>query len=269
MCYDTNVFATGLYDYDVCGYASVSGDVCQYGYDDADFTAADMCCACGGGAATPPVIWKAVSGDCTLDGACVNSPNFPSSYGNNEGCTVEIHDGLSALIKVMRFNVRDPEYYYYSDDIHYTDYLTVNGVIYSGETGPSDITPTTSITWTTDGQGGSPGWSLCAVTSAPDAQIVVDGDCTASDGCVRSPNYPSDYGDSERCLVFFDRASVWLTPTAFATEGNYDILQVDGTDYSGDTGWPGDDPFEVTSSIRWTSDGSVQKAGWEFCLASE
>lgn len=236
---------------------------------------------------------------------------------------MEIHEGLSALIKVISFSVEDPEYD--DDEIVYTDYLTVNGVRYHGSTGPSDVTPTTSITWTSNSDVGGSGWKLCAAITeecqdlVPDgetewyssdgptknceyfasksnycdrwgddnenfnmtanqacctcgggtpAQIIVDGDCTTSDGCVRSANYPSSYGSDERCTIFFDQASVSLTPTSFVTEAFNDALEVDGANYSGEGGWTGDDPFEVTSSIIWESDGSAENAGWEFCVTT-
>jgi hypothetical protein len=106
-------------------------------------------------------------------------------------------------------------------------------------------------------------------TFTTQAQVVVDGDCTASDGCVRSANYPSSYGANEGCSISFNTESVWFTPTSFATEYGNDILTVDGTQYSDEYWWPGDDPFEVRSSISWSSDHEVQNAGWEFCVVSD
>jgi len=97
--------------------------------------------------------------------------------------------------------------------------------------------------------------------------FIVSGDCTSSDGCVRSANYPYDYGNSESCIITLRSASVWLTPTWFYTEANYDWVQLNGAAWYSGYGWNGDDPFEVTSTIYWTSDFTVTRSGWQFCLA--
>ncbi|CAK0869740.1 unnamed protein product [Prorocentrum cordatum] len=86
-------------------------------YDDSDFTSLDMCCACGGGGSktgsnatslpptpSPVHMWAAVSGECTLGGSCVESPNYPQNYGVNQECTVEIDFGSAAPIHVESFN---------------------------------------------------------------------------------------------------------------------------------------------------------------------
>lgn len=97
------------------------------------------------------VMWAAVTGNCTLDGACVQSPNYPQDYGNNERCTLQIDKALSVPIRVERFK---------TESAH--DYLIVNGKHYSGSAGPNDITPTASISWTTDSSVVKSGWRLCA-----------------------------------------------------------------------------------------------------------
>jgi hypothetical protein len=98
--------------------------------------------------------------------------------------------------------------------------------------------------------------------------FLVEGDCTASGGCVRSANYPDSYGNIESCTITFAQAPVWFTPTSFATESQYDKITVDDSaEYDGQS-WTGHDPFEVTSSIRWTSDESQGNSGWEFCVTT-
>ncbi|CAK0846298.1 unnamed protein product [Prorocentrum cordatum] len=97
--------------------------------------------------------------------------------------------------------------------------------------------------------------------------FIVVGACTYSDGCVRSANYPYDYGNSESCIIALRSASVWLTPTWFHIEEDYDWVALDGTAWYSGYGWNGDDPFEVTSMIYWTSDYSVTRSGWQLCLA--
>eukprot|EP00959_Pyramimonas_sp_CCMP1952_P323643 6773208-Pyramimonas_sp.AAC.1 len=84
-------------------------------------------------------MWGAITGPCTLDGTCVESPNYPQNYGTDEGCTLEIDLGAAAPIVVESFNTES-----------YFDTLTVNGVSYSGSVGPSGITPTADIVWSSD-----------------------------------------------------------------------------------------------------------------------
>ena len=100
-------------------------------------------------------MWAAVTGDCTLDGDCVQSLNYPMTYGHNQMCTVEINEGFATPIDVISFNV----------DYWSTDYLTVNGIKYTATDGPIGIVPTTTITWTTDGALEGGGWRLCPGTA--------------------------------------------------------------------------------------------------------
>ena len=55
---------------------------------------------------------------------------------------------------------------------------------------------------------------------------VTSGDCTTdvkTGLCVRSPNYPSSYGNNEACQITMSGAMI-LTATAFNTERNFDFL---------------------------------------------
>ncbi|CAK0903976.1 unnamed protein product, partial [Prorocentrum cordatum] len=61
-------------------------------------------------------MWAASSGPCTLDGACVQSANYPQAYNNNEACTIEIDAENAAPIVVEAFNV---EWYF--------DYIVIDG----------------------------------------------------------------------------------------------------------------------------------------------
>ena len=82
--------------------------------------------------------------------------------------------------------------------------------------------------------------------------------------CVRSPNYPSNYGNSQSCTITPTSLAVGqlLSATAFDTESNYDLLVVNGVAYSGTSGPSG---VVLGSAFTWSSDVSFSYAGWEVC----
>eukprot|EP00964_Phaeocystis_antarctica_P088674 scaffold56452_cov59-Phaeocystis_antarctica.AAC.1 len=104
------------------------------------------------------------------------------------------------------------------------------------------------------------------------AYFTVVGPCTVDGACARSPNYPSDYGDSQLCTITPTSLAVGqlLSATAFDTQGKYededyvaDKLIVNGVTYSGTIG-----PSNVllgSASFTWSSDQFVTGAGWEVC----
>eukprot|EP00964_Phaeocystis_antarctica_P094808 scaffold61441_cov67-Phaeocystis_antarctica.AAC.2 len=109
------------------------------------------------------------------------------------------------------------------------------------------------------------------ITSATCAELYfnVVGPCTVYGNfrnCVRSPNYPSNYGDSQRCTITPTSRAVGqlLSATAFNTESRYDKLIVNGVTYDGTIG-----PSNVLlgSAFTWSSDGSVVRTGWQVCAA--
>jgi hypothetical protein len=95
-------------------------------------------------------MWAAVVGQCTLDGTCVQSANYPETYGPNQECTIEISEANAAPIVVEKFKTQ-----------RNADYLVVNGVKYSGRSGPHGVIPTGSITWSSDSRRQKKGWRLC------------------------------------------------------------------------------------------------------------
>merc|ERR1740120_210529 len=98
--------------------------------------------------APPPGTWEISSGTgCTMAGNCIQSKNHPSSYGNNEACTISAYD---AAITVEAF---DTEARY--------DFLTMGGTSYAGTSGPPSGTYSGEIRWATDGSVVSSGWKLC------------------------------------------------------------------------------------------------------------
>ncbi|CAL1165853.1 unnamed protein product, partial [Cladocopium goreaui] len=94
---------------------------------------------------------------------------------------------------------------------------------------------------------------------------VASGACRVdSDGCLQSPRYPSSYRNSQNCEVTVaDGNSKSINVKAFDTETGYDILEVNGRQYSGTAG-----PNDVVPSgtITWSSDYSITAGGWRLCL---
>jgi hypothetical protein len=93
---------------------------------------------------------------------------------------------------------------------------------------------------------------------------VISGQCTVDGYCIRSPNYPGNYGSSQSC-EFSTSAEVAMSVEAFNTERNYDKVSVNGIPYSGTNGPQGITP---TGALSWTSDHGLQKSGWKICQAS-
>ena len=87
-----------------------------------------------------------MSGPCVVSGQCVHSHNYPGSYADDEHCTLQPVHGQP--LRVQAFNTEE-DY----------DFLTINGVRYSGSGGtdedgnsiPEDIVPDREITWSSDG----------------------------------------------------------------------------------------------------------------------
>lgn len=90
---------------------------------------------------------------------------------------------------------------------------------------------------------------------------MVTGPCNISGDCVRSSNYPEQYGHNERCDIEFPQPSV-INFTAFSTEASYDTLIVNGHRYSGSR----EGTIVAWGNITWRSDDSVQDSGWELCF---
>ena len=98
------------------------------------------------------------------------------------------------------------------------------------------------------------------------------GDCTVRGPCISSPNYPSFYGNSQRCNISLPKPSV-LRVVDFATEAEYDVLTVNGMRYSGVSGDSSSEPalavgdvFVLWTDIVWESDYRDSNIGWELCV---
>merc|ERR1712070_1136794 len=54
----------------------------------------------------PPAehMWKVTEGPCTMDAdGCIQSPHYPSRYGNNERCTITVTESIAVPIVVEKF----------------------------------------------------------------------------------------------------------------------------------------------------------------------
>ncbi|CAK0889422.1 unnamed protein product [Prorocentrum cordatum] len=306
-------------------------------------------------------MWASIIGECSLHGVCVQSPNYPQSYGVDQTCTLEISTAFSAPLAVDFFGTEA-----------YFDTLTVNGVQHSGARGPSGMIPTTSISWVSDHSVPGSGWRLCqassqvqprtsafttsdgqfqlvlateqvsccqnsptssvsstqsgavllwpcvysaaqgswadncggghtrtfqewidgcfestmtdricidsqtyvyvqvAPTPSPVAQeysmwAAVTGYCTLDGSCVESHNFPQNYNNNQGCILEISAEfSAPIIVESFNTEASFDYLTVNGQLYSGSAGPSGITP---TSSISWTSDHTITQSGWRLCAA--
>jgi hypothetical protein len=118
--------------------------------------------------------------------------------------------------------------------------------------------------WTSDFSAINTGWEICAAAASWYSSVT--GECTISDDCVRSGNYPSGYSNDEYCeITVRDPDGVYLSPTTFQTESSYDILWVNDVAYSG-TSFT--ETILVTDTIVWSSDFSTGNTGWEICPAT-
>merc|ERR1719330_1000797 len=97
--------------------------------------------------APPSGSWSIQGDGCAMDGACVSSKNHPSSYGNNEQCTLSVYE------VPLRTEAFSTERSY--------DFLTAGGSTYSGTSGPPSGTYSGSIVWSSDYSVVNSGWRLC------------------------------------------------------------------------------------------------------------
>ena len=97
----------------------------------------------------------ATTGGCTANATCVSSPGYPSNYGNYDRCTITPRD--SGVLIVTSF----------ASEAGF-DYITIDGVRYDGA-GPQgvEVSPSTTISWSSDATITEGGWEICLVPSTP------------------------------------------------------------------------------------------------------
>ena len=110
-----------------------------------DLTAPDRTVAAGG-------LFEIASGACTVynSARCFRSPSYPSDYAINQQCTITAREQVT--LSVVAF----------STETGY-DNLTVNGVQYSGTSGPGgvQVVAGATITFTSDHSGVYSGFEIC------------------------------------------------------------------------------------------------------------
>ena len=92
--------------------------------------------------AWPVVFCNGVPRSCRVDGGCISSTNFPSSYPNDDECNFQappLDPQHPLAMEVVSFSTEQGY-----------DFLTVNGVLYSGNVGPQSIVPEDTISWRAD-----------------------------------------------------------------------------------------------------------------------
>jgi hypothetical protein len=123
------------------------------------------------------------SGPCTVNGACFQSPQYPSYYGNGQSygtttvCEIEVGSlaGFEAGATLMPivFNTHRNK-----------DILTVNGIGYSGTSGPSNtvVEEGDVMRWFSGGRWGSGGggWKICLGNNwcATSNSVQLGNDCS-------------------------------------------------------------------------------------------
>eukprot|EP00929_Paragymnodinium_shiwhaense_P002415 TRINITY_DN102657_c0_g1_i1.p1 TRINITY_DN102657_c0_g1~~TRINITY_DN102657_c0_g1_i1.p1 ORF type:complete len:193 (+),score=8.48 TRINITY_DN102657_c0_g1_i1:264-842(+) len=95
--------------------------------------------------------------------------------------------------------------------------------------------------------------------------IVKSGECRIAKDCLTSPNYPDKYGASQSCVIAINPKGFpgTLKTEIFKTESMYDVLTINGQEYSGRQGPP--DKTSPEGVIEWLSDDSVARQGWKLC----
>jgi len=98
--------------------------------------------------------WTVASGDCVISGDCLESPNYPEEYGNEQACTILVSPSNTMAIEVSAFQTEEN-----------FDHVSVDGNWFSGgeDQGPDGVVPTSMITWSSDYTVTAGGWKLCLV----------------------------------------------------------------------------------------------------------
>ena len=136
-----------------------SGSLYLYQYDDGSCSSTKQCICKIHSPSPPPstIVYFTVDGPCTVIGACVRSPNHPFDYGVSQSCTITPESpAVGWLLTATAFSTESGY-----------DKLTVNGVEYSGTTGPMGVELSGAFTWSSDGFSNRDGWEVCAQAAPP------------------------------------------------------------------------------------------------------
>jgi hypothetical protein len=102
----------------------------------------------------------------------------------------------------------------------------------------------------------------------PDRSFQAIPSCTTTtDGtCFTSPGWPGFYGNSESCTIAVG-ADVSLVVQSFSTESDYDVLTVNGVQYSGSGYGLNGVVVRAGDVITWSSDDAIVDLGFSICSA--
>jgi len=170
----TPVYQTGRITWSSDGTeASTGWKICAY----ATHSTASSMSYCNSDLTNPPTPPSSnmtlIQGACTLQGDCVSSPNYPSSYSSDETCNISVNNG--GYLTSTTFSTES-----YYDQVS----IRRRGGSYSGTSAGAPtisnvyVPRSSTIDWSTDQSASSTGWQICysstygASVSVSDVQVV-------------------------------------------------------------------------------------------------
>lgn len=81
--------------------------------------------------------------------------------------------------------------------------------------------------------------------------------------CIQTPNYPSDYDNSDTCRIRAEQ-DMTLSVLLFDTEGCCDTLEIAERSYSGSLG-PDGLVVSAATELTWTTNSATSDPGWRIC----
>mmetsp|Transcript_47690 Transcript_47690/g.137741 ORF Transcript_47690/g.137741 Transcript_47690/m.137741 type:complete len:1244 (+) Transcript_47690:38-3769(+) len=144
--------------------------------------------------------WDVTSGDCSVDGDCVSSSNFPNNYPDNSHC--EFHSNKDGLVRVEAFHTESC-----------CDHLSLGSFeTYQGTMGPSNLylEHTDNFIWHSDYSNTDSGWKLCLTpqTTLPVLRQL-GGNCEIQGDCIQSQGFGSHpYAKDSNCAVEIRKSGV-------------------------------------------------------------
>ncbi|CAJ1379694.1 unnamed protein product [Effrenium voratum] len=206
----------------------------------------------------PPLTGWWFSNGCAMDGDCIANPWYPFGDPGLSECSVVVAPNNTKAIAVDHFDVSigsrhtflNVNGFNYPDFIQVLDRKVPQGTIFwSSEIVPPDEAQV---------------WKICLVDVAePVPWEVQFGDCAVTDNCLQSPGYPGPYPAGSVCKVLVQNIAKQIAVSAFSTEEGWDVLTVNGHQYSGTDGPEGVVP---QGQVIWEADESANDLGWKLCL---
>ena len=119
----------------------------------------------------PPAPFTVESGACatTNEGTCVASPNYPSSYGNDEECQITLSGAMTLTATAFNTEGSWDKLFICQDGVTCSQGTGQDGVevAYSGDTGPTNVVTSGPLRWRSDYSNGGSGWEGCAQPAPP------------------------------------------------------------------------------------------------------